>query len=86
VANEQPAEQGHGKWFDRPIDEQRYANATHMTSDLIPRRKINLEQHRDDHDPDQHADRQIHVGNFQTANQFDAGGKGLSCRHTDHDA
>ena len=60
MADEQPAEQRHRERLDQPVDRRPSrrcrANAARTSS---KRREIDLEQHRDDHQPDQHRDRQI---------------------------
>ena len=43
----------HGEGLHHPIDEERHADALHMASDLPERAEIDLNQHRDDHDPDE---------------------------------
>jgi hypothetical protein len=59
VADEDVAEQGHRKGLDRPVDEERHADAAAVAAHLVQAAEVHLHQHRDDHHPDQQADREI---------------------------
>ena len=59
MRDEQPAKQGHRERLDQPIDADRRRDATPMAVYLTERRQIDLQQHRHDHEPDQHGDRKI---------------------------
>ncbi|MPM57633.1 hypothetical protein SDC9_104456 [bioreactor metagenome] len=59
VAHEDPSEQGHAEGFDGPVDEQRHADAARVGLDLPQRGEVDLQQHGDDHHPDEHAHGQV---------------------------
>ena len=70
-ADEQPAEQGHREGLHGPVHEQRHADTAPVSAYLAERAEIDLEQHRDDHEPDQHGDRQIHARDLEGAQQLE---------------
>lgn len=59
IAHEQPGQESHGERLDQPIDEQRDADPPHLLANLVQGAEIDLHQHRDDHDPDEEAHRNI---------------------------
>ncbi|CAM5323212.1 hypothetical protein RLIN73S_02020 [Rhodanobacter lindaniclasticus] len=71
-------EERHRERLDRPIDEQRDADAAPMLSDLAERTEVHLEQHGDHHDPDQQAHRQIDLGHFHAADGLEHAGRKLA--------
>ena len=52
--DEERAEQRHRERLHRPVDEQRDADAAPVLAHLAERAEVDLEQHRDDHQPDQY--------------------------------
>jgi hypothetical protein len=62
MADEKPAEQGHGEGFYQPVDADRGGDAAPVAADLAERGEVDLQQHRNDHQPDQCGDRQIDMG------------------------
>ena len=86
MTNKYPAEQGHRKRFDQPVDEQSHADAAPVLFDLVQSRKINLHQHRDNHHPNQQPDGQIDLRDFHCAQLLKRCGHELPQNHTDHDA
>ena len=63
------------KGFTRPIHKQRDTNAAPMGADFRERRKVDPNQHRDDHQPDQHRDGNIDMRDFGAADAWNTPGK-----------
>jgi len=53
---------------------------------LPQRREIDLHQHRDDHHPDQQADRNVHMGDFQRADRLCGSGQSQTEEGAGNDA
>ena len=53
LPDEQPTEQGHRKWLDQPVHKQRHADAFDVLPHFMERAEVHLDQHRNDHHPDQ---------------------------------
>jgi hypothetical protein len=49
-----------------------------MLPDLAQRAEVHLEQHRDDHHPDQQAHRQVDLGDFHAADGLEHAGRELA--------
>jgi hypothetical protein len=62
------------------------ADPAPVLANLPKRRKINLQQHRHDHQPDQDCDRQIDLRDFDTADNVKHGRGGMAEENTDEDA
>jgi hypothetical protein len=60
-------QQRHRKRLDRPVDEGRNTDAAPVLADLAERAKVDLQQHRHNHEPDEDSDRQIDLRNLATA-------------------
>jgi hypothetical protein len=86
VADEQPGQKRHRERLHQPVHEQRHADAAHVLSHLVQRAEVDLHQHRDDHDPDQQAHRQIDLRDFHAADGLEYAGQELSERDARHDA
>ena len=78
VADEQPAQRGHRERLYRPVDEQCHADAAPVLADLADGGEIDLDQHRDDHQPDQDGDRQVDVGDLGRTDGVEDGGKEMA--------
>ena len=48
--------------------------------------KVDLHQHRNDHDPDENADRQVHLGHREIADELKGAGENLTERNPDDNA
>ena len=59
VGYENPPEQRHREWLDEPVDPNRRHDPTPVVAHLAECRQVDLEQHRHDHQPHQHGNRQI---------------------------
>ncbi len=57
-----------------------------MLSYLPKSGEVDFEQHRNDHQPDEHRDRQIHFGHRCRAKDAEQAGQRLSERDASHDA
>ena len=57
-----------------------------MVLDFVQRPEIDLDQHRNDHDPNQEADRQVDFGDLHLADCLKHAGKHLPCADADHNA
>ena len=57
-----------------------------MTTYLPERAEIDLHQHRNDHDPDKKAHRQVNLGHRQSADDLEHAGKKLAKGNADDDA
>ena len=84
-ADEEPAQQRHRERLDRPIDEERHADAAPMLL-TCQGGKVDLEQHGNDHQPDQHRNRQIDLGDFRRADDLKYRGEEMAERNAGGDA
>ncbi len=78
MANEQPTQKRHRKRFDQPIDKQGHPDAAYMLFDFVQRRKVNFDQHGNDHHPNEQAHWQIDLRYFPTANELKNSGHPLT--------
>ncbi len=78
MADEQPAQKCHRKRLDHPVDEQGDADALEMRADFAQRTKVHFHQHRNDHHPDQQANRQIDVRDLHAADGLENARQQLS--------
>lgn len=62
-----PTPQRHGKWRDCPVVEQCYTDTLAVFFHLMQGAEVHFQQHRDNHQPGQHRDRQVDLGDFQPA-------------------
>ena len=85
MADEQPAKRRHREGFDRPIDKQGHADAAPVFFDLMKRGKIDLDEHRDDHQPDENRNRQVHLRDFGGADQVKDTGEKMTQDDTNDD-
>jgi len=85
-ADEQPSKQRHRERLHRPVDEQRDADAAPVLLDLRQGREIDLDQHRNDHEPDQNCDGHIDLGNFRRSDGLEHAGEQVSKGDAEHDA
>ena len=83
--NSQPRK-GHRERLHAPVDEQRDTDAAHVRLYLMQRAEVDLQQHRDDHHPHQHADRNVDPGNLQTGDGMEHAGQKLPEQYTGDDA
>jgi hypothetical protein len=86
VADEDPAQQRHRKGLYRPVDEQRDADALPLPAHIAQRAEVDLQQHRDDHQPDQHGDRQVHLRQLHAAQRREAARQQVSQQGAGDDA
>ena len=70
IADEERAERRHRERLDRPIDEQGHADAAPVLTDFAERGKVDLDQHGNDHEPDQGRHRQVDLGDFRRADRM----------------
>jgi hypothetical protein len=82
----QPAQQRHRERLDRPVDEQRDADAAPVLAHLVQRAEVDLQQHRDDHHPDQQGDRQVDLGDFHAPMAWKRRAAEMAERDADDDA
>jgi hypothetical protein len=68
--DKEPAEQRHAEGLDQPVDADRHGNAAPLLGHLVQGTKIDLQQHRHDHQPDQHRDRDIDLGHVHAAKRL----------------
>src|SRR3546814_2565769 len=68
------------------VDEQRYADAAPVAADLTKRSEVDLEKHRDDHQPDQYRHRQVDLGNFHRADGMKCARQKMAERDADDNA
>jgi hypothetical protein len=85
-ADEQPAEERHRERLDRPIDEQRHADAAPVLLHLVQCADVDLQQHRDDHQPDQHRHRQVDLGHLHASDRLERGREPVAEGNTGNDA
>jgi hypothetical protein len=81
-ADEQPAEQRHAERFDQPVDADGHGNAAPLLRHPVQRPEIDLDQHRHDHQPDQHRDRDVDLREVHAAERLERRGQQLA----EHDA
>ncbi|CAN0617276.1 protein of unknown function [Burkholderia multivorans] len=86
VADEQPGQERHRERFDEPVDEQRHADAAKVLPDLMQRAEVHLHEHRDDHHPDEQADRQIDLCDFHPADRVEHARRHLAGGNAGDDA
>src|SRR3546814_14445361 len=77
MPDKQPAQKRHGKGFDEPVDAQGDTYAAPLALDLRQRTEINFDEHRDNHDPNQHAYRDIDPGHFEARDVLAGCGPGM---------
>jgi hypothetical protein len=65
---------------------KRDRDAAPMPAHLAQRRKVDLDQHRDDHQPDQHRHRQVHIRNLGGSDGLEERRKDIAEADTSHDA
>ena len=70
IADEKRAERRHREGFDRPIDEQGHSNAAPVLTNFAERGKVDFDQHRNNHEPDQSRHRQVDLGDFRRADRM----------------
>ena len=71
MRDEDPGQQRHRERLDQPVDADGGGNAAPVLTDLAQRGEIDLEQHRHDHQPDQHRDRQIDLRHGRIADDVE---------------
>src|SRR3954466_9088504 len=81
-----PPEQRHRKGLDRPIHKHRDGDAAPMFPDLMKCSKVNLREHGNDHEPDEHGYRQVDVCDFSRADGLEETRKTVSQRNACGDA
>ncbi len=86
VADEQPAEQRHGERLDQPVHPHGGGDAAPVPADLGQRARIDLQQHRHDHQPHQDGNRQVHLRDRRIADRVEHAGRGLAERDAGNDA
>jgi len=86
VADEQPAQQRHRERLDQPVDEQRHADAPQVLTHPRQRAEVHLQQHGDDHHPDEQAHRQVDPRHLQRAHGAGRARQPLAERNARHDA
>jgi hypothetical protein len=74
-ADEEPAQERHRERFYGPVDEERDRDAPPMFLDPRQRRKIDLHEHGDDHQPDQDSHRHVDLGDFGRTDDVEYRGK-----------
>src|ERR1700733_3588795 len=84
MANKNPAEKGHREGFHEPIDEERDADAAPVSAHLSERPEIYFDEHRNDHHPDQNANRQVHLRDREMPDELKEGGEELAERDARH--
>ena len=85
-ADEQPAQQRHRERLDGPVDEQRDTDPARVMADLVQGMKVDLEQHRQDHQPYQHGHRHVHARDLQAADSTEHVGECMPQDDADRDA
>ena len=85
-ADEQPAQQRHRERLDGPVDEQRHADPAPVLPDPAERGEVDLHQHRDDHEPDQHGHRQVDLGDLRRSDRVEHGRQRVTERDAHDDA
>ena len=70
-ADKEPAEEGHGEGLDQPVDKEGDPNPLEMPLHLMQGAKIDLEQHGDDHHPDQQPHRQVDLGHLHGTDRLE---------------
>jgi hypothetical protein len=86
MRDEDPGQQSHREGFHQPVDAERGRNPLPVRADGPERRQIDLEQHRNDHQPNQHRHRQIDVRDFRCAEQMKNTRYQMAESNADHDA
>ena len=82
VADENPCQERHGKRLDAPVNKKSNADAPPVLLDFDQRVKIDLQQHRQNHQPDEYSNRQVDLGNLHGAERV----KNRRCEPPQHDA
>ncbi len=85
-AHEQPAEQRHREGFHRPVDEQRDADAPPVGRHPMQGAEVDLQQHGDDHEPDQQRHRQVDLGRLDAPHRLEHAGHGMAETDAGEDA
>src|ERR1700722_8467500 len=86
MRDEDPGEQRHRERLHEPVDTDRRRDAAPMLADLAQRGGVDLEQHRDNHQPDQYGDRQIDLGYRRLAESMKDARHHLAQDHSGYDA
>src|SRR6202043_2224709 len=74
------------EWLYRPVDEQRDADAAPVLAHLAQRAEVDLQKHRDDHQPDQPGHRQIDPSDFRARDGREQPGQEMPERDARDDA
>ena len=86
MRDEDPGQQRHRERLDEPIDADRGRDAAPVLPHLAQGGEIDLEQHRHDHEPHQHRDRQIDLRHRRIADDMKDAWQQLAERDADDDA
>ena len=86
MRDEDPGQQRHRERLDQPVDADRRGNAAPVLTHLAQGREVDLEQHRHDHKPDEHRDRQIDLRHGRVADDMKDARQQLAERDADDDA
>ena len=84
--HEEPGEHRHRKRFDQPVHKQRDTDAAAVHTQLAECAKVDADQHRNDHHPDEQTHGQIDAGDLDAADDLHHLWKSLAERDADHDA
>jgi hypothetical protein len=85
MRDEDPTQQRHRERLDEPVNANGRGNAAPVLTHLAQRGEIDLEQHRHDHEPDQHRDRQIDLRHGRVADPMKDARQQLAERDADDD-
>lgn len=66
------------KRLDQPVHEQSDPDPAHVLSNLVQRAEVDLHEHRNDHDPDQQADREVDPRHLHASDRLKYPGQNLA--------
>jgi hypothetical protein len=85
VTDEQPAQEGHREGLHQPVYKEGHADTADVLLDRVQRAEIDLDQHRDDHYPDQQPHGQIDLSHLKSADALEHAGRELAQADAHHD-
>ncbi len=85
MGDEDPREQRHGERLHQPVDADGGGNAAPVLPDLAQCRRVDLQQHGHDHQPDEDGDRQVDLCHGRIADRVEQAGRDLTQGDADDD-
>jgi hypothetical protein len=82
---EEHAERRHRERLDEPVDDEGEREPPGLLADILEARRLHLQHHRVDHQPDEHRDDQVDAGDLEPRNELKSAGEHQAKPHADAD-